>query len=217
MFHPDTVALTIPYLLSGLKVTLLLAILIVPLAFGAGTLVAIVANARSRPARIIAYLYIDFFRAFPPLVLIIFVFYALPFLGLRLPEIPAFVLAMTLNGSAYFAEIVRAGLAAVPKGQYEAAQATGLNGFQVLAYVVLPQALKKVRPPLLSNVLELAKATSLASVVAIAELLRTARIAQGAVYDPTPLLMAALVYLAMFWPFVRLLSLIEKRQSFKPA
>jgi len=217
MFHPDTVALTIPYLWSGLKVTLLLAVMIVPLAFCVGTFVATVAHTAARPFRLMAFVYIDFFRAFPPLVLIIFVFYALPFLGLRLPEIPAFVLAMTLNGSAYFAEIVRAGLSAVPKGQYEAGSATGMTPIQVLAYITLPQALKKVRPPLLSNVLELAKATSLASVVAIAELLRTARIAQGAVYDPTPLLMAALVYLALFWPFVRLLSLIEKRQTFNPA
>lgn len=212
MLDGDTWALALPYLISGLKVTVLLTLSIVPLSLFLGILVATAAASPRRWRRVPAYLYIDFFRAFPPLVLIIFVFYALPLLGLRLPEIPAFVLAMSLNGTAYFAEIVRAGLVAVPKGQFEAGRATGLSSRQVLQHIALPQALRIVRPPLLSNVLELAKATSLASVVAIAELLRGARIAQGVIFDPAPLLMAALVYLVLFWPFVRVLSLMETRE-----
>jgi polar amino acid transport system permease protein len=204
-----------PYLSQGLRMTLLLAVLMVPIAFVLGVVVALAAASPHASRRVPAFIYIDVLRAFPPLVLIIFIFYALPHLGLRLPEIPAFVFAMSLNGSAYFAEIVRAGLNAVPRGQFEAARSTGMSQAHTLLWIVLPQALRNVRLPVLSNVLELTKATSLASVVAIAELQRMARIAQGAIFDPAPLLFAALIYLAMFWPFVRLLSMMQKNEPLK--
>ncbi len=204
-----------PYLGQGLRTTLILAVLIVPTAFLLGVIVALAAASPHRSRRWIAISYIDLLRAFPPLMLIIFIFYALPHLGLRLPEIPAFVLAMSLNGSAYFAEIVRAGLNAVPRGQFDAARASGMTQAQTLIWIVLPQALRNVRLPVLSNVLELTKATSLASIVAVAELQRMARIAQGAIYDPAPLLFAALIYLALFWPFVRLLSMMQRSEPLK--
>jgi polar amino acid transport system permease protein len=210
MFSFDTIEMAYPYLLNGLIMTIYLAALIVPISFILGLLIAIAAASPSPFRRIPAFIHIDFFRAFPPLVLIIFVFYALPFLGLRLPEVPAFVFAMSLNGSAYFAEIIRAGIRSIPKGQFEAGRATGLTSLHILLWIVLPQAIRKVRPPLLSNVLELIKATSLASVVAIAELLRSARIAQGVIYEPAPLLMAAIVYLVILLPFVRALSIYQK-------
>lgn len=211
MLNLDIVREAIPYIRSGLWTTLLLAAILIPLAFLAGLAIGVLASSRSRVIRVAMFVYIDFFRSFPPLVLIIFIFYALPFLGLRLPELPAFILAMTLNGSSYFAEIVRAGIKSIPAGQYEAGRSTGLSSAQTMAYIVLPQALKNVIPPLLSNCVELFKATSLASVVAIAELLRSARIAQGVMFDPSPLLLAAFVYFVILWPCVRLLSRFERR------
>ncbi|MBT53806.1 MAG: polar amino acid ABC transporter permease [Mameliella sp.] len=210
MFSLDAISQAMPYLKYGLITTLWLGAIILPLAFLAGLLVGIVAAKGARPVRLLTFVYIDFFRSFPPLVLIIFVFYALPFLGLRLPEVPAFALAMTLNGSSYFAEIIRAGILSIPKGQTEAARSTGLSATSTMIYVVLPQALRNVLPPLLSNSIELFKATSLASVVAIAELLRSARIAQGVTFDSTPLVLAALIYLVILWPCVRILSRLER-------
>ncbi|MGN6765144.1 MAG: amino acid ABC transporter permease [Rhizobiaceae bacterium] len=211
MLNLDAIRESIPYIQSGLWTTVLLAAILIPAAFLCGLAIGVLATSRSLAVRALTFTYIDFFRSFPPLVLIIFIFYALPFLGLRLPELPAFILAMTLNGSSYFAEIIRAGIQSIPKGQYEAGRSTGLSTIQTMVYIVLPQALKNVTPPLLSNCIELFKATSLASVVAIAELLRSARIAQGLMFDPSPLLLAALVYFVILWPCVRLLSRLERR------
>lgn len=211
MLSIDAIQQSIPYILSGLWTTLLLAAILIPSAFLGGLAIGMLATSRSLVMRGLTFVYIDFFRSLPPLVLIIFVFYALPFLGLRLSELPAFIFAMTLNGSSYFAEIIRAGIGSIPKGQYEAGRSTGLSSAQTMLYIVLPQALKNVTPPLLSNGIELFKATSLASVVAVAELLRSARIAQGLMFDPSPLLIAAMVYFAILWPCVRVLSRLERR------
>jgi polar amino acid transport system permease protein len=155
--------------------------------------------------------YVDTLRAIPPLVLLIFIFFGLPFLGVSLGEFSAAVLALTLNGSSYFAEIFRAGLESVPKGQREAARSTGLSWLQSITYVVAPQGTRNVLPDLVSNTVELFKQTSIASAVALQELLRSAQIAQGLLYNPTPLVAAAIVYFLMFWPFVRLVSRMQNK------
>ena len=93
----------------------------------------------------------------------------------------------------------------------EAARSTGLTRLQAMRYVILPQALKNVAPDLTSNTIELIKATSIASVVALPELLRMGRVAQGLVYNATPLIAVAVIYLIMLWPMVRLLSRLERR------
>ena len=92
----------------------------------------------------------------------------------------------------------------------EAARSTGLNRLQAMINVVLPQAVRNVAPDLTSNTLELIKATSIASVVALPELLRMGRVSQGLVYNATPLIAAALMYLIMLWPMVRMLSRLER-------
>lgn len=200
-----------PLLLEGLWMTLALAVVTIPLSVALGIAVALLQDLPSRTLRIILEIYTDVLRAFPPLVLLIFIFYGLPFLGLKLNGFTAAVLALTLNGSSYFGEIFRAGLGSVPRGQREAARSTGLTWLQSMAYVVIPQGARNVLPDLVSNTVELFKQTSIASVVALQELLRSAQIAQGLVYNPTPLVVAALVYFAMFWPFVRMVSRMQKR------
>jgi polar amino acid transport system permease protein len=148
-------------------------------------------------------------------VLLILVFYGLPFLGVEVPNFVAVLIAFLLNTSSYYGEIFRAGIESVGRGQWEAARSTGLNGLQTMAYVILPQAARNVAPDLTSNTLEVIKFTALASVVALPELLRMARVSQGITYNPTPLIIAALVYLAMLWPLVRLLSRMERRMLAK--
>lgn len=206
-----TLAEVHPLLLDGLRLTGWLILTIVPLGAGLGLGLAVLGSVQSRVLRAILIGYIDLLRSFPPLVLLILVYYGGPFLGLRLPEFPAAVLALVLNSSSYYGEIFRAGIDSIPRGQHEAARATGLGAGQTLLYVVLPQAIRNVVPPLVSNTLEVIKLTSIASVVALPELLRAALIAQGLVYNPTPLMAVAALYAVVLWPLVRLVSRFERR------
>ncbi|TMI05028.1 MAG: ABC transporter permease subunit, partial [Betaproteobacteria bacterium] len=124
----------------------------------------------------------------------------------------AVALAFFLNTSSYYGEILRAGIESVPRGQLEAARSTGLSALQAMAWVVLPQAVRNVVPDLISNTLEVIKLTSIASVVALPELLHAAREAQALTYNATPIIAAGIIYLVCLWPLVRLLSRFEHRQ-----
>jgi len=135
----------------------------------------------------------------------------LPFLGLDLSAFTAVALTFLLNTSSYYGEIFRAGIESVPGGQTEAARSTGLSGLQTLAWVVVPQAVRNVLPDLISNTLEVVKLTSLASVVALPELLYAARSAQSVTFNPSPIVLAAAIYFVLLWPLVRLLSRLEHR------
>jgi len=120
-------------------------------------------------------------------------------------------LSFFLNNSAYYGEIIRAGIESIGAGQQEAARSTGLNKWQTLCYVILPQALRNVLPDLVSNTIEVVKLTSLASVVAFAELLYAAEMARSVTYNASPLIMAAAIYLVLLWPAVRLASRLEHK------
>ena len=130
----------------------------------------------------------------------------------ELPAVLAVVISFTLSSSSYYAEIFRAGIESIPAGQMEAAVSTGLKHRQALAYVLIPQAARNVLPDLVGNSIEIVKMTSLASVVAITELLRSARDAQALLYNPSPIVLAALMYLVVLWPLVRWLSRLEHKQ-----
>ncbi len=213
----DILAQVWPLLLQGFWMTLALAAVAVPLSVLTGIAIAMAQDVPSKLLRFVLIAYVDVLRAIPPLVLLIFIFFGLPFLGLKLNEFTAAVLALTLNGSSYFAEIFRAGIESVPKGQRDAARSTGLSWFQSMAYVVVPQGTRNVLPDLISNTVELVKQTSIASAVALQELLRSAQLAQGLLYNPTPLIAAAIVYFLMFWPFVRLVSRLQNRTAMSAA
>jgi polar amino acid transport system permease protein len=114
--------------------------------------------------------------------------------------------------SAFEAEILRAGIESVPRGQLEAARSTGLTRWQAMQHVILPQAVRNVLPDLISNTLEVVKLTSIASVVALPELLFQARQAQSVTYNASPIMAAAIIYFILLWPVVRLLSRLENRQ-----
>lgn len=210
-FDPAVMRTSLPYLVRGAVVTLQLCALVIPLGLLGGLVLAILYTLHLRWLNLLLVVCVDVLRAFPPLVLLVFVYYGLPFLGLELPALYAVVLAFFLNTASYYGEILRAGVESIPHGQWEAARATGLTRGQTLTHVVVPQAVRNVLPDLASNTLEVAKLTSLASVVALPELLRMARVAQGITFNPTPLILAALMYLLLLWPCVRLLSRMERR------
>jgi polar amino acid transport system permease protein len=200
-----------PIAMAGLLNTVLLSLVVVPLGLLGGVLLAVLAGLRQPWLRWPLIAWVDFFRAFPPLVLLIFLYAGLPFAGLELGGFGCVAIAFFLNTGAYYGEILRAGIDSVPAGQIEAARSTGLSLLQAMRYVVLPQAVRNVMPDLLSNTLEVVKLTSLGSVVAVPELLFEARQAQSLTYNPTPIVVAALIYFVMLWPLVRLLSRLENR------
>ena len=200
-----------PLLLTGLWMTLRLCLVVVPLGIAGGLAVAVAYSFHVRWLNWLLIAYVDFFRSFPPLVLLILVFYGLPFIGLEVPNFVAVLIAFLLNTASYYGEIFRAGIESIGRGQREAARSTGLTGLQTMVFVVLPQAVRNVLPDLISNTLEVIKFTALASVVALPELLRMGRVAQGITYNPTPLIAVALIYLALLWPLVRILSRLERR------
>jgi polar amino acid transport system permease protein len=205
-FNLDILKAAWPILLAGLGNTVLLSLVVVPLGLIGGLALAMLASARRPWVRFPLMAWVDFFRAFPPLVLLIFLF-----AGVELGGFACVCIAFFLNTGAYYGEILRAGIESVPSGQTEAARSTGLGRFQTMLFVVLPQAVRNVLPDLLSNTLEVVKLTSLGSVVAMPELLFQARQAQSLTYNPTPIVLAAMIYFVMLWPLVRLLSRLENR------
>ncbi|MEM6943006.1 MAG: amino acid ABC transporter permease [Pseudomonadota bacterium] len=200
-----------PTILQGLGMTLLLCAVVVPLGLAGGLLTALAALSRRRWLRWPIVALIDFFRAIPPLVLLIFVYAGLPFAGLRLDPFAAVALAFLLNNSAYYGEIFRAGIGSVAHGQMEAARSTGLSHAKAMVYVILPQAVRNVLPDLVSNTVEVVKLTSLASVVSLSEMLHAAQLARSVTYNTSPIVLAAVIYLAILWPVVRLVSRYERR------
>jgi polar amino acid transport system permease protein len=200
-----------PMIVSGLWQTLLLCALLLPIGLLGGLGAAMLATSARRALRWPAVALIDVFRAFPPLVLIIFIHAGLPFAGIRLGPLGSICAAFLLNSSSYYGEIYRAGIESVGAGQVEAGRSTGLTAGQTFRYVVLPQAVRNVFPDLLSNTVELVKLTTLASVIAVPELLHAADLARSLTYNTSPLVMAALIYLALLWPLVRLASYFENR------
>lgn len=204
-------AQTLPLLLSGLSTTLLLGLVSISLGLAGGLAFALMRLYGRAPVRQLAVAYIDVFRAFPLLVLLVVVYYALPFVGLRLSPFAAAATSLSLVASAYSAEIFRAGIEAVPRGQFEAARALGLRPVPLMLKVVLPQAIRIVIPPITSNSINVLKDTALASVVAMPDLLKQATQAQALAANPTPLITAAAIYLLMLLPMVRLVGLLEAR------
>jgi len=201
-----------PILLAGLGNTLLLSVVVVPLGLLGGLILSVTATSFHHPlVRYPLMAWVDFFRAFPRLVLLILLFAGLPFAGIQITGFACVCIAFFLNTGAYYGEILRAGIESVPSGQTEAARSTGLGRLQTMLFVVLPQAVRNVLPDLLSNTLEVVKLTSLGSVVAMPELLFQARQAQSLTYNPTPIVLAAAVYFVLLWPLVRLLSRLENR------
>jgi polar amino acid transport system permease protein len=200
-----------PLILGGLKQTIIICLIVVPLGLFGGLAFALISLSRLRTVRWAAIAAIDFFRSIPPLVLLIFVYAGLPFGGFRLSPLAAVAISFFLNTSSYYGEIYRAGIESVGLGQWDAARSTGLRSYHTLAYVVLPQAMRNVLPDLISNTVEVVKLTSIASVVALPELLYSADMARSVTFNSSPIVLAAVIYLAMLWPLVRLISRLERR------
>ncbi|WP_428696515.1 amino acid ABC transporter permease [Stappia sp.] len=212
-FNVPILIRTLPLLLSGLVVTIQIGATSIVAGLALGLFLALVRLYGPRTVVLLARLYIDIFRSIPLLVLLIVVYYALPFVGIRLSPFLSAVVALTLVSGAYTAEIFRAGIEAIPAGQFEASRALGLGYRHMMVDVILPQAVKIVIPPLTNNCINVMKDTALASVVAMPDLLKQATQAQALAANPSPLIGAALIYLAFLWPLVALVSRFERRMG----
>ena len=210
-FNMDVLRRAFPILLQGLGMTLLLGATAIAAGTALGVVLALIRLYAVKPLRLLAIAYIDLMRAMPVLVVLILIYYALPFAGIVLSSYAAAAIALSAVLGAYTAEVVRAGIQAVPKGQFEASIALGLGFWRMMQKVILPQAMRIVIPPHASNCVSIIKDTSLASVVAMSDLLKQATDAQALFANPTPLLGAALIYVAILWPLVRLTSWLEGR------
>ena len=210
-FNGQVLLSSLPALLRGFINTLLLGLVSIGIGVPAGLLISLVRLYAPRPLRFLAIGYIDIFRALPILVVLILIYYALPFVGIRLSSWASAVTAFSIVLAAYSAEVFRSGIESIPKGQFEAALALGLPFMLTLRKVILPQAVRVVIPPTTSNCVSMFKDTSLASTVALPELLKEANNAQALYANPSPLIGAALVYVVFLWPMVRLVGLLERR------
>lgn len=209
-FNLSVLERALPMLLRGLWYTLSLGVTAIVLGSALGVLIAITRLYAPKPLRLLAVLYTDLVRAVPVLVLLILLYYALPFAGITLSSFAAAATALTMVLAAFTAEVVRSGIEATPKGQFEAASALGLGFWVTMRKVILPQAIRIVIPPHASNCVSVIKDTALASVVALSDLLKQATDAQALFANPSPLIGAALIYVAILWPLVRLTGRLER-------
>lgn len=202
-----------PAMLEGFLVTLQIAVLIILIGIPLGLLLAIVRTWSIKPLNWLIIFLVDLFRTLPLLVVVVLAYFALPSVGVILPPFWATVAALSVVLAAFCEEIFWAGLSSIPTGQFEAARSTGLSFNQAMFLVVLPQAVRLAIPPLTNRAIAITKGTSLGSVIAVQELLGVATSSQSLAANPSPLTLGAILYLILFFPFVRLTRWLEKRFS----
>lgn len=204
-----------PFLMSGLVTTLLIAASVVVLGLSLGLMLACLRAYQMRLPNVLILAFVDMFRAIPELVLLIVVYFALPEFGISLSGTVAVILVLSLVMAAFAEEIFWAGITSVPRGQWEAGRSTGLTFTQVLFNIVLLQAVQLVIPPLTNKTISITKSTALASVISVSELLNQASSQQAIYANPTPLTLAAILYLLIFVPFVVFSRFVESRYAVK--
>lgn len=210
-FDMDVAERYFPDILAGVWVTIQLAVLIVVSGLVLGLLLAVIRAFQLKPVNFVLVLFVDVFRAVPPLVIMILTYFALPYAGLQLSGFASAWLSLMLVLAAFAEEIYWAGILSVDRGQWEAARSTGLTFFETLVHVVLLQAIRMTIPPLTNRTIAITKNTALASVVAVQEILSQAGAAQAFSANTTPLTMAAIAYLVIFMPLVVLSRWVESR------
>lgn len=204
----EFVRISLP-LLSGTKLTL--AVFFVTLIFSLpiGYLLALGRISKYRPLAEMIKIYSWIMRGSPLMLQLFFVYFALPAVGILLPDMTAALLAFVLNYAAYFSEIFRAGIQSIPKGQWEAAKTLGFTRAQTMQRIIIPQMIKRVLPPVCNETVTLVKDTSLVYVLAMNDLLREARTIVQREFNMTPFIVAAAFYLMMTFVVTKVFELME--------
>jgi polar amino acid transport system permease protein len=204
-----------PDIAYGMLVTLELAVLVVISGLAAGLALALIRSLALRPLNWLIIFVVDLFRALPPLVIIVLIYFGLPSVDVTPSGFVSTWLSLALVLMAFSEEIFWAGITSVHRGQWEASRSTGLSFGQTLMNVVLPQALRLTIPPLTNRTIAITKGTALGSVVAVSEILGQASSAVSNSYNPSPLILGAAAYLVLFLPVVVLGRWVEKKWSWK--
>ena len=190
----------LPPLLQGTGVTLQVFAITLALSVPLGLALALMRISRFKTLSGLVNGYIWLMRGTPLMLQMLFIYFALPFvpvIGIRLPDFPAAIVAFVLNYAAYFAEIFRAGIQSIDRGQYEGARVLGMTYSQTMRRIVLPQVIKRILPPISNETITLVKDTSLIYVLAMNDLLRAARGIVQRDFTTTPFVVAAAFYLVM--------------------
>lgn len=203
----------IPLLLAGAGITLEITAMSVGFGLLIGMIIGVARLASVKPVRYAANFYVDFIRGTPLLVQIFLVYFALPtIIGQRIDPFFAAICACSINSGAYIAEIFRAGIQSIDKGQMEAGRSLGMTWYQTMRYVIMPQAFKRVIPPLGNEFIAMLKDSSLVSVIGFEELTRRGQLIIARTYASFEIWLAvAVIYLIMTFTVARLVGLMERR------
>ena len=205
----------LPAIMKGVVVTIEIAAAVVVAGILFGLALAIVRAFRVLAVNALIVVFVDVFRALPPLVLILLGYFAVPRIGISLPSFAVLWLVLALVLAAFAEEIFWAGILSIPKGQWEAARSTGLSFLGTLAYIVLPQAIRLTVPPLTNRTIAITKNTALGTVIGVGEILNQATTAQSFSGNATPLMMGAIAYVILFIPVVVLGRFLETRFAWR--
>ena len=210
-FNWEVIERYFPAIMKGVVVTIEIAAAVVVTGTLLGLAFAIVRTFRLLAVNTLIVVFVDMFRALPPLVLVLLVYFGLPNIGINLPSFAVLWLVLALVLAAFAEEIFWAGILSIPKGQWEAARSTGLGFLGTLAYIVLPQAIRLTVPPLTNRTIAITKNTALGTVIGVGEILNQATTAQSFSGNATPLMMGAIAYVILFIPVVVLGRFLETR------
>ena len=216
-FKPNLIAQYLPSILKGVLVTIEIAVAVVVTGLLLGLLLAVIRSFQVKPLNALIVVFVDMFRALPPLVIVLIVYFGLPNVGLSIPSFAVLWLVLSLVLAAFAEEIFWAGILSVPKGQWEAARSTGFNFLGTLAYIVLPQAVRLTVPPITNRTVAITKNTALGTVIGVPEILNQATTAQSFSGNATPLMMGAIAYVILFIPVVALGRFLETRFAWRRA
>lgn len=202
------------FFINGAKLTLFLAFFTVLFGSILGLLLSLMKLSNSKVLKAISSTYIEFVRGTPILVQLYIVYYGLPSLGIEFPDVLAGIITLSLNSAAYVAEIIRAGISAVDKGQMEAARSLGMSNAQAMRHIIIPQAFKNILPALGNEFIVVVKESSIVSVIGIHELMYNADTVRGNTFRPfEPLIIAALLYFVMTFTLSKALGVVERRMK----
>jgi polar amino acid transport system permease protein len=212
-FRWDVVAANLPFLLSGLWLTLTISAITLVASVILGMIVALADMSRFWPVRLVGQVWGEVIRNTPILVQLLWTYYVLPIVfGIEINAFFASIIGLSIYSSAFIAEVYRAGIQSVPKGHREAAQVLGLSPFDAFARIVMPQAIRTILPPLAANFVQLIKYSSLASVISVGEVTRRATELSSTTFRPLEIFsFVALVYLVICWPLAQTIRIWERR------
>lgn len=212
-FNPSLIVTSVPALVAGWLISIGIVIISFPLSIPLGLIWSFLRMAKSRIPRAIGATYINIVRGTPLFLQLYIAFFGLPLMGLQVDNFVLGAIVLVMNSSAYLAEIFRAGIQSINKGQFEASRSLGMNGAQTMLFVIIPQTVRRVIPTMTSEFILMYKDTSLLAAVGVTELMMYAKTITAATGNVTPYIVAAGFYLIVTIPLTKLINSMERRMA----